>query len=142
MLRVEPQIVQNYVAAGQVQLVFWHMLDHRQSAQAHQAAECAGQQSPISFWRMHDTLFERQGELWNLENATLVAIAGELGLETSAFESCLSDQSVIDKIARMDQERRAAGIRLRPSFDVNGQIVQGAIPYDSFVQLFDKLLVQ
>ena len=42
----------------------------------------------------------------------------------------------------MDQERRAAGIRLRPSFDVNGQIVQGAIPYDSFVQLFDQLLVQ
>ncbi|RLT37980.1 MAG: hypothetical protein DWI57_12875 [Chloroflexi bacterium] len=142
MLRVEPQIVQNYVAAGQVQLVFWHILDHGQSAQAHQAAECAGQQSPISFWQMHDTLFERQGELWNLENATLVAIAGELGLETSAFESCLSDQSIIDKVARMDQERRAAGIRLRPSFDVNGQIVQGAIPYDSFAQLFDKLLVQ
>lgn len=91
---------------------------------------------------MHDTLFERQGELWNLENATLVAIAGELGLDTASFESCLSDQSIIDKIARMDQERRAAGIRLRPSFDVNGQIIQGAIPYDSFAQLFDKLLVQ
>ena len=140
MLRVEPEIVQKYVAAGQVQLVFWHVLDHGQSAQAHQAAECAGQQSPIAFWQMHDTLFERQGELWNLENATLVAFAGELGLDTASFESCLSDQSVIDKIARMDQERRAAGIRLRPSFDVNGQIIQGAIPYDSFAQLFDRLL--
>ena len=140
MLRVEPEIVQKYVAAGQVQLVCWHVLDHGQSAQAHQAAECAGQQSPIAFWQMHDTLFERQGELWNLENATLVAFAGELGLDTASFESCLSDQSVIDKIARMDQERRAAGIRLRPSFDVNGQIIQGAIPYDSFAQLFDRLL--
>ncbi len=140
MLRVEPEIVQKYVAAGQVQLILWHVLDHGQSAQAHQAAECAGQQSPIAFWQMHDTLFERQGELWNLENATLVAFAGELGLDTASFESCLSDQSVIDKIARMDQERRAAGIRLRPSFDVNGQIIQGAIPYDSFAQLFDRLL--
>lgn len=142
MLRVEPEIIQNEVAAGEVQLVFWHVLDHGQSAQAHQSAECAGQQDPLAFWRMHDTLFERQGELWNLENATLVAIAGELGLDTASFESCLSDQSIIDKIARMDQERRAAGIRLRPSFDVNGQIIQGAIPYDSFAQLFDKLLVQ
>ena len=140
MLRVKPEIVQKYVAAGQVQLILWHVLDHGQSAQAHQAAECAGQQSPIAFWQMHDTLFERQGELWNLENATLVAFAGELGLDTASFESCLSDQSVIDKIARMDQERRAAGIRLRPSFDVNGQIIQGAIPYDSFAQLFDRLL--
>ena len=140
MLRVEPEIVQKYVAAGQVQLILWHVLDHGQSAQAHQAAECAGQQSPIAFWQMHDTLFEHQGELWNLENATLVAFAGELGLDTASFESCLSDQSVIDKIARMDQERRAAGIRLRPSFDVNGQIIQGAIPYDSFAQLFDRLL--
>ena len=140
MLRVEPEIVQKYVAAGQVQLILWHVLDHGQSAQAHQAAECAGQQSPIAFWQMHDTLFERQGELWNLENATLVAFAGELGLDTASFESCLSDQSVIDKIARMDQERRAAGIRLRPSFDVNGQIIQGAIPYESFAQLFDRLL--
>ena len=142
MLRVEPEIMQNEVAAGEVQLAFWHVLDHRQSAQAHQAAECAGQQSPIAFWRMHDTIFERQGELWSLENATLVAFAGELGLDTAAFESCLSDQSVIDKIARMDQERRAAGIRLRPSFDVNGQIIQGAIPYDSFAQLFDSLLAK
>jgi protein-disulfide isomerase len=140
VLRVEPEIVQKYVAAGQVQLILWHVLDHGQSAQAHQAAECAGQQSPIAFWQMHDTLFERQGELWNLENATLVAFAGELGLDTASFESCLSDQSVIDKIARMDQERRAAGIRLRPSFDVNGQIIQGAIPYESFAQLFDRLL--
>lgn len=142
MLRVEPQIIQNYVATGQVQLVFWHVLDHGQSALAHQAAECAGQQSPLAFWRMHDTLFERQGELWNLENATLVSIAGELGLDTAAFESCLSDQSIIDKIARMDQQRKDAGIRLRPSFDVNGEIIQGAIPYESFAQLFDRLLVQ
>ncbi len=142
MLRVEPDIVQNYVAAGQVQLAFWHVLDHGQSAQAHQAAECAGQQSPIAFWQMHDTLFERQGELWNLENSTLVALAGENGLNTAAFESCLSDQTIIDKIARINQERQTAGIRLRPSFDVNGQIIQGAIPYDSFAQLFDKLLVQ
>jgi protein-disulfide isomerase len=142
VLRVEPEIVQKNVAAGQVQLVFWHVLDHRQSAQAHQGAECAGQQSPMAFWQMHDTLFERQGELWNLENSTLVTLAGELGLDTASFESCLSDQTVIDKIARMDQERRAAGIRLRPSFDVNGQIIQGAVPYDSFAQLFDRLLVQ
>jgi len=140
VLRVEPEIVQKNVAAGQVQLVFWHVLDHRQSAQAHQAAECAGQQSPLAFWQMHDTLFERQGELWNLENSTLVAFAGGLGLDTASFESCLSDQTVIDTIARMNQERRAAGIRLRPSFDVNGQIIQGAIPYDSFAQLFDRLL--
>lgn len=142
MLRVEPEIMQNEVAAGEVQVAFWHVLDHRQSAQAHQAAECAGRQSPLAFWQMHDTLFERQGELWNLENATLVGLAGELGLDIATFESCLGDQSIADKVARMDQERRAAGIRLRPSFDVNGQIIQGAIPYDSFVQLFDRLLVQ
>lgn len=109
---------------------------------AHQAAECAGQQSPLAFWQMHDTIFERQGELWNLENATLVGLAGELGLETAAFESCLGDQSVADKVARMDQQRKDAGIRLRPSFDVNGQIIQGAVPFDSFAQLFDRLLVQ
>ncbi len=142
MLRVEPQIVQNYVATGQVQIIFWHVLDHGQSALASQAAECAGQQNPLAFWQMHDILFERQGELWNLENATLVALAQELGLDGGALERCLSDQSIIDKIARMDQQRRDAGIRLRPSFDVNGQIIQGAIPYESFAQLFDRLLVQ
>lgn len=140
MLRVEPEIVQNYVATGQVQLVFWHVLDHRQSALAHQAAECAGQQNPLAFWQMHDTLFERQGELWNLENATLVALAQELALDGGAMESCLADSTIADKIAQMDQQRKDAGIRLRPSFDVNGQIIQGAIPYESFVQLFERLL--
>ena len=140
MLRVEPEIVQNYVATGQVQLVFWHVLDHGQSALAHQSAECAGQQNPLAFWRMHDTLFARQGELWNLENATLVALAQELGLDGGAMQSCLADATIADKIARMDQQRKDAGIRLRPSFDVNGQIIQGAIPYESFAQLFDRLL--
>jgi protein-disulfide isomerase len=142
VVRVEPEIIQNYVAAGQVQLAFWHVLDHGQSALAHQAAECAGQQSPLAFWRMHDTIFERQDELWNLENATLVSLAGELGLQTATFEACLSDQPLVDKIASMDQQRRDAGIRLRPSFDVNGQIIQGAIPYESFAQLFDRLLAE
>ena len=63
MLGTEPQIREAYVAKGLVKLVFYPMVDFGDpSLQAHQAAECAGEQG--KFWALHDLLFERQRELF------------------------------------------------------------------------------
>lgn len=133
MLRVEPEIIRSYVASGEVQLAFHHVLDHgNASALAHRAAECAGAQDAFAFWRLHDLLFERQDQLWQADVATLAALAGETGVDTAAFTTCMADPAIADKVTRMDQERRDRGIRLRPSFAVNGQLIEGGIPYEAF----------
>jgi protein-disulfide isomerase len=141
VLQVEPQIVANYVATGQVRLAFSHLVDHGEPSRlAHKTAECAGQQTPLAFWQMHELLYQRQGELWSATHETMMGLAAELGLDGTALRSCLDDAAIAEKITRMDQVRREQGLRTRPSFDLNGQIIQGAIPYPAFAQLFDEAL--
>ncbi len=143
MLRVEPEIKANYVAAGQVALAFHHVLDHGAASHlAHRAAECAGAQNPLAFWQLHDMLFERQGELWNATMETVALLANEIGLDETVFRACMDDPAIAAKIERMDQQRRSAGIRLRPSFDLNGNIISGGIPYQQFAALLDDVLPQ
>lgn len=137
MLRVEPEIKANYVAYGTVSLAFSHVLDHGNASRlAHRAAECAAAQKPHAFWQMHDLLFERQDALWRTEPALLVEWATEIGLEGATLAACLDNSAVIDKVERIDQRRRSQGIRIRPTFVLNGQMIEGAIPFVRFVELF------
>lgn len=130
-----------YVADGRVRLAFWHVLDHgNPSVIAHQAAECAGAQNSLAFWQLHDLLFERQAELWQATSATLTQFAVELGLNEATFGACLADPAIAEKVARMDQTRRDQGLRTRPSFDVNGKVIQGAIPFTTFATVLDEAL--
>jgi protein-disulfide isomerase len=141
VLRVEPEIVADYVATGKVRLAFHHVLDHGQSSQtAHVAAECAGRQSPLAFWRLHGILYERQAELWRTTPELMAEFASAAGLDAEAFAACVADPDVAAHVERMDQERRAAGIRQRPSFDVNGRIIEGSLPYPALAQVLDEMM--
>lgn len=141
MLRVEPDIRTHYVAGGRVQIAFHHILDlGPNSLLGSTAAECAGQQEPLAFWRMHDLLYERQPDLYAATAGTVAAWAGELGLDTAAFQACLDDPAVTAKVQRMDEQRRAAGVRLRPTFDVNGQRIEGAAPYAALAEILEGAL--
>ncbi len=137
MLRVEPEIKANFVASGLVSLAFVHVLDHGNSSRlAHRAAECAGEQEPLAFWQMHDLLFARQAELWNTTPELLTGWAAELGLDAPAVATCLEDPTIAARVEAIDHVRRGQGIRLRPSFTINERLIEGAIPYGGFVQLF------
>lgn len=142
MLRVEPEILANYVATGQVKLAFHHVLDHGNSALLHQAAECAAEQAPAAFWSMHDLLFEHQNDLFRADSATVAGLATGIGLDGPALQSCVDSGRYAEKVQRMDQARRAAGIRLRPSFDINGAVYEGAQPFPNFVAVIGGILGQ
>ena len=143
MLRVEPEIIANEVASGTVSLTFHHVLDHGdRSNLAHRSVECAGAQDALAYWQMHDLLFERQDRFWASGDQVISEIVDELGLDADAMQACLADPATNDKITRMDQARRQQGVRLRPSFDINGRLVEGSIPYSLFQQLFAETLTQ
>ncbi len=141
MLRVEPELLANYVAKGLVSLAFSHVLDFgKPSKLASETAECAGKQNPLAFWKMHDLLFQRQDQLWTATPDLMVKFAKELGLDGDALESCLDEPEIVAKLTRMVEARSALGIRSRPSFALNGKIIQGSLPYQTFAQLLDGLL--
>ena len=103
MLRVEPEIKRDYVDRGTVRLAFHPFLDRGDAPATtlHAAAECAGAQAPLAFWRMHDLIFEHQGDLWQAEAADVLGYAAELGLDVATFAACLNDPVTAEKLARL-----------------------------------------
>jgi protein-disulfide isomerase len=126
VLQVEPQILANYVATGKVRLAFSHVLDFGPPS--------------LAFWKIHHLLYEGQSQLWSATAETMVQFAEAIGLDGATLRTCLDDPAVAEKITRLDQSRRDQGLRTRPSFDLNGQIIQGAIPYATFARLLDEAL--
>ncbi len=143
MLRVEPRLIETFVATGEVKLAFLHILDHGGSSElASMSAECAGAQNPVAFWDMHDHMFANQRALFSATTDTYIGFAGDLGLDQAAFGACLNEETYLDKVRSMDDMRRSQGIRRRPSFLINDQVVAGGIPFEAFVTLIQTELGQ
>ncbi len=141
MLGAEREIIANEVAAGQVKLVYWPMLDlGPNSENAAAAAFCAGEQDPAAFWEAHHTLFENQIHLYLARRGYFMETAAGLGLDMAAFETCYDGREMRDLLAELDAARREVGVRQRPTFDVNGQRFLGSQPYEIFAEVISSQL--
>ena len=135
MLGAEQDIITNHVATGEVRLIYWPMLDlGPNSENAAVAAFCAGEQDPAHFWAYHHTLFENQRSVYLAGRDFFVETAAALGLDGPIFESCYDGDETRALVIELDEARRAIGIRQRPTFDVNGLILLGAQPYETFAE--------
>lgn len=141
MLGAEREIIANEVAAGQVKLVYWPMLDlGPNSENAAAAAFCAGEQDPAAFWEAHHTLFENQIHLYLARRGYFMETAAGLGLDMAVFEVCYDGREMRDLLAELDAVRREAGVTQRPTFDVNEQRFLGAQPYEIFAEVISSQL--
>jgi protein-disulfide isomerase len=142
VIGIEPQIEEKYVKTGQVKLVFNPIIDLGEgSRQAHQAAACAGEQG--MFWPMHDLLFEQQPALYSGDvQEVSKQLAAQLSLDTEQFKTCLDEQRTAELVQSQDERRRQIGIRTRPTFDVNGQLIVGGQPFEVFQTIIEPLLGQ
>ncbi|HYI24489.1 MAG TPA: thioredoxin domain-containing protein, partial [Thermomicrobiales bacterium] len=129
---VVPQLIEDFVEPGLVTFEFraFPFLGgedltnpENESVQAAEAAMCALDQG--QFWQYNHLLFERHdGENQGaFSNENLKAFAGELGLDTTAFDACLDggqhQQTVLDDFAA----GQAAGIDSTPTIFINGQAI-------------------
>jgi len=121
-------------------MVFNHILDFGSGSEmASQAAECAGEQG--RFWEMHLVLFQNQSRLFGFDTGpALRELAQQVGLDRAQFDTCLSSQRYLSKVRAQHEAAKAAGVRLRPTFDINGQRVQGALPFEQLRQFIDAKL--
>lgn len=142
--QIEPQVVDTYVATGDVYYIYRHFpfLDDRaprnESDQAAAASMCAGDEN--RFWDYHDMLFAN----WNGENQgafndkRLVAFAEALELDMPAFNSCFNANLHEEEINSDLLQGRNAGVSGTPSVMVNGRILSpGFVP--SFQQISDAV---
>lgn len=139
MLETEPKIVDAYVKPGRVKLIFRHILDYgAPSLFASQAAECAGEQG--KFWAMHELLFQRQDLVWSATVDLFRSWArDDLEIDADRFATCVSSGKYKSKVEGVYAAARANGVRVRPSFDINGKRVQGALEFSEFKKILDAL---
>jgi protein-disulfide isomerase len=135
-----PLIREQYINTGQVRFVYKHFaILGPESNRTAEATECAAEQS--QFWAYHDLLFADQTTVRSTFNDdTLTRLAGELGLDTTAFSECLAAGRYADQVQRESQVVGSMGLRGTPGFLINGVFVSGAQPFAAFQQIIEEQL--
>jgi protein-disulfide isomerase len=143
-----PQIIENYVDTGKVNLTFVDMpFLGSDSIPASEASYCADDQG--KYWEYHSMLFRYQEDEidggWANANR-LQAIAFNLDLDMEQFDKCMTTD---DHFARVNYNKQVAvtefGATSTPTFmvvntDGKAQRIVGAHPYSTFENVIDSLL--
>lgn len=132
-----PLIIDEFVKTGQVRLVWkdFPLSIHSNAQKAHEAARCAWEQD--KFWEYHDALFNNQN---GLSAKNLKQYARNLGLNESQFTSCLDSGKYTALIREKISEGTSVGVSGTPSFLINGRLVVGAQPYQTFADIINQAI--
>ncbi len=152
----ESLIVKNYVETGKVKMVFKDLAFlGPESIAAAEASECARDQQ--KYWQYHDALYEVEyaevekvlnGQLpsnegnGNLNRDLFKKIASDLKTNVDEFLSCVDSRKYKGEVEKdIAEAKTAMNQRIStPTSFINGQMVQGALPYSAFVEVIDKFL--
>ena len=107
----------------------------RQSPQAAEAAQCAAEQD--AFWQFHDYIYEQTRES-ALSKSDLQSYAAALGLDQTAFNSCLESGRFREQVQQDQRAAQDAGARGTPTFLINGQ--QAFPSYQSMSATIQEIL--
>ena len=131
--------MERYIENGTLRLE-WRDFPYlgNESRRAAVAARAAQEQG--KFWDYHDVLFEDQRSpnsgAFSAEN--LVSFAREAGLDVERFEAAIASgeyETVVEKDFREGQD---AGISSTPTFVINGRVLVGPQPLETFEQVIEE----
>lgn len=143
---IQPQILRDYVESGLVRYEYRHLIvidgnvGGNESRRAAEASECAAEQN--RFWDYSNMLYANQGAEGGggFSDARLKVFAGALGLDTEAFNRCLSSARPAGQVGI--DERQAASYQLTstPSLLINGVRVDNTLNYAQVKAAIDTAL--
>ena len=107
---------------------------HTASQKASEASECAHDQG--KFWEYQDLIWSKGA----VDVAGLKGYAAELGLDTATFDNCLDSGEKASETQKDYQDGRSYGVTGTPTFFINGQVVKGAKPFETFKAAIDAAL--
>lgn len=102
---------------------------------AAEASLAAGDQG--KYWEMHDILITRSPKL---DRASLIAYAGELGLDVKKFTEAIDGGRHAKAIEDDLKLAEAMDLYNTPTFYINGRQVIGERPYAYFKRIIDEEL--
>lgn len=129
-----PTLAKEFVQTGKVffKYVPFVMGMFPNAPEATRAAECAAEQG--KFWPMHDRLYATQ-RTWKRSRASHALFQQEamaLDLDPARFSACYIGLRTDTRTGAASSRAKRLGIRTTPSFFINGQLVEGALPLDQF----------
>jgi protein-disulfide isomerase len=142
----ERQLIDEYVAAGQVRFEYRHYIvvdgnvGGRESRMAAEASECAIEQN--EFWNFHNLVFANQeGEGQGaFSNRRLKAFAETLGLDSAAFNACFDSRRYSQAVTSDEQLARSLGVNSTPTMFINGRRIENPLDYETIKQVIESLL--
>ncbi|MGH9253394.1 MAG: thioredoxin domain-containing protein [Vicinamibacterales bacterium] len=108
---------------------------HPQAFKAAEAGQCAREQG--KFWEYHDRLFANQQ---TLEPDFLKKHAVDTGLDAAKFNTCLDTAKYAERVQAQMGVGNQLGVSSTPSVFINGRMVNGAQPYETFTAIIDDEL--
>jgi len=141
-LETMPSLEREYVVPGKVKFIFvnYPLPMHPNAVPAAELAMCAARQG--KFWPMHDVLFRNQAR-WSAlsEPGTVFLSYGDsVGANREALTSCVRD-GTMRNVVRADAEGGArSGARSTPSFYIEGGLIAGAQPVETFRAVLDSII--
>lgn len=120
-------VVEEYGDQIQFEYNDFPLRQHEYAFDAAVSAQCVFDQD--QFFAYHDLLFERQPS-WSQSGSESEAkgafrgYAEELGLDMDAYDSCITDQAIADRVNEDLDEGDALGVTGTPSIFVNGKQVE------------------
>ena len=136
-----PELKKRYIDTGKVRYIFREFPLDPLAAGASMMARCADKDK---FYPLIETLFQQQRQ-WAVEKPipNLLALAKQAGMSEQTFNTCLSDQKMLD--AMQAEQKRATdkfGVNSTPTIFVNGKKVVGGVGIEDLAKLIDPLLTK
>jgi protein-disulfide isomerase len=126
-------IADAYVATGKARIVFRNYpVIGPESLAAANASMCAAEQD--KFWEFSSILFANQNghDTGAFSTRRLEAFAGAINLNVGEFSACLREARYQGEVQEDIRAGILGGVDSTPSFLVNGVLMVGALPYETF----------
>ena len=98
---------------------------------------CAGEQG--QYWQYHDRLFTSQQAL-DLPSLKEYAVA--LGLDSGVFDACVEEGRYAQRVRDGMNAGRLVGVGSTPTVFINGRMIAGAVPYETFSRAVEDALAR
>ncbi len=137
-----PTLKETYIETGKVRLIIRDFPFDRFGLQAAMTAHCLPENQYFGFV---DLLFEKQS-VWSRASdplASIQQIARFAGMTEQAFQDCLNDEALMDRILQRRQDgAKQFEIGSTPTFLINGKKLVGNQPLDTFKDMIEAALAE
>lgn len=135
-----PQLEKNYIDTGKVYYILRDFPFDPIATAAFMLSHCAGPERYFGFVKV---LFSEQ-EKWAFTQTPmedLKSFARQGGFSEEAFDACMKDQKIFEHV-KFNALRGAKtfGVKSTPTFFINGEKIEGALPWDEFETILKKKL--